>query len=127
MAFVHNYSDGVNKPRFATAEDKSILEGRANAAAALQAKVSQYVRSELCRMVENAKQFKDQKCIARCESIKQNLSGSDKSFEAKCKTIIDSLVVDAALQCRIEKGSADYVSMTKYLKPAFERLYGKTR
>ena len=127
MAFVHNYSDGVNKPKFASVADKRILEGRAYAAEAVKSKIAQFVRAELCRMTEAAKAYKDQKYIARCESIKQNLSCSDKSFEAQCKTIIDSLIVDAALQCRIEKGTADHISMTKYLKPAFERLYGKMR
>ena len=120
MSYIHSYSDGVNKPRFASKSDKSILEGHANALDAAQSRMPQYIRSELCRIIESAKGYKDQAYIDRCERIKQDLAGSDEKFKALCKPVIEALIVDAVLQCRIEKGHFDYLSMTKYLKPAFE-------
>ena len=127
MAYVFNHSDRVGKTKLCSKQDMDILSSHANAQSVKDAKVIRYVRAELCRIAESAKTYKSQEYINKCEEIKRNLSENNQEFEAKCKSIIDSFVVEAALNCRIDKGSVDYHSMTKYLQPLFECVYGRCK
>ncbi len=127
MAYVYQHSDRVGRTRLAPKHDICILECRANAQDAASSKLVQYARSEIYRMAEVAKPYIDKAYVARCEQIKQNLSGNNKDFEATAKQIVDAFVVEAALNCRIDKGHVEYQNLTKYMKFIFDTVYGKLR
>nr|MBQ0090943.1 hypothetical protein [Candidatus Enterousia merdequi] len=126
MAFIHSYSDGVGTLKLITKEDIDTLEARAQAKEASDSLVMQYVRNELNRIIESAKAYADTKYIARCAENNKRLAGSNQEFKNKTKKMLDTLITEASLQCRIQKGSFDYSSMTKCLAPAFKKAYGKS-
>ena len=119
------------RTKLAEKGDLWILSAQYEARQARNVNKMRYVRCELGRMAESIKSqvVQDKKYIARCEDIKRNLAGNDENFKLECKMIVDCLVVDAAIQCRVEKGieKVDRLAVTKYFDAAYAKLYGNFR
>ena len=73
MAFVSQYSDGVNRPRLATKEDMAILTANANAREATVNLANQYKKVKAQREAEVKSKYPNQTFIARCDKIMARL------------------------------------------------------
>lgn len=148
MAYVHNYSDGVNRPRFASKSDKSILSSRSAALDAINGEHLQYVRNDL----RGKFGFSDAK---RCEDKKKEVMGSylfeierrmilkgkpmsaeekqvlKVAFVTRCNEILSNIVVAAVLQMRkpkqdgvVSEGRFSPAFMSRYVKYVAKQNYG---
>lgn len=139
MSKITQYSDRVTKPRLASKGDLDILAAKGDAQDARNLKVIRYARPEIYRLEEVSKAYPDKGFIARCESKKREAAGNDKDFEAVAQNFINTLIVEAALNCRIDmnnrikRGNSvetvvpDFRARTRYLTFIFETMYGKVK
>lgn len=76
MAFVHNYSDGVGRPKLASKADMGILESTAAARAAKDSFAKRLDEVIAQRDAEMARKYPDVEYIKRCEKIIARLRAS---------------------------------------------------
>lgn len=129
MAYVRYPDDAVTTRRI-TVGDIYILDARSHVKSAEKARVMQYVRIELKRIIKSTTPFGDEaeikKYIARSEKMKSDLAKGDADYVKSCKDMVKSLIVDATLSCRAKNGEYNYTEMVRrHLRPAFENVYGK--
>lgn len=139
MSKITKYSDHVTKPRLASKGDLEVLTAKGDAQDARNLKVIRYARPEIYRLEEVSKAYPDKGFIARCESKKREAAGNDKDFEADAQNFINTLMVEAALNCRIDMNNrvargdraetavVDSRTKTRYLTFIFETMYGKAK
>ena len=139
MSKITKYSDHVTKPRLASKGDLDVLAAKGDAQDARNLKVIRYARPEIYRLEEVSKAYPDKGFIARCEAKKREVVGNDKEFEAVAQNFINTLMVEAALNCRIdmknrvargdraETAVVDSRTKTRYLSFIFDTMYGKAK
>ena len=139
MSKITKYSDHVTKPRLASKGDLDVLTAKGDAQDARNLKVIRYARPEIYRIEEVSKAYPDKGFIARCEAKKREVVGNDKEFEADAQNFINTLMVEAALNCRIDMNNrvargdraetavVDFRAKTRYLTFIFETMYGKVK
>ena len=139
MSKITKYSDHVTKPRLATNGDMEILTETGNAQDARNLKVIRYARPEIYRLEEVSKAYPDKGFIVRCEATKREVVRNDKEFEANAQKFINILMVEAALNCRIDMNNRvargdraetavlDPRTKTRYLTFIFDTMYGKVK
>ena len=139
MSKITKYSDRVTKPRLASKGDLDVLAAKGDAQDARNLKVIKYARLEIYRLEEVSKVYPDKGFIARCEAKKREVVGNDKEFEADAQNFINTLMVEAALNCRIDMNNrvargdrvetavVDSRTKTRYLSFIFDTMYGKAK
>ncbi len=148
MAYVHNYSDGVNRPRFASKSDKTILGSRSEALAAIDGEHLSYVHNELKRALGISD---PKRCEAKKDEVlksylfelerrmalkKKPVSQADMqlvktAFLTRCDEIFSHIIVSAVLQMRkpkqagvISEGRFSTAFMPRYVKYVAKQFYG---
>ena len=142
MSHVYRGTDCLNIA-FCSKEDKANLAGRAAAMDAIDSKHLRYVHNELARKFKFAK-------VERCEAKKKeilsdylfemnrrSLCGQKKvclsdeqlnqlktAFLANCNDIVVAIIVQSALNCRIQNGYCSHGLLPEYVKKTAKELYG---
>lgn len=80
MAFVHNYSDGVGRPKLASKADMGILESTAAARAAKDSFAKRLDDVIAQRDAEMARKYPDVEYIERCEKIIARLRANISTY-----------------------------------------------
>ncbi len=81
MAFIHNYSDGVGRPRLASKADLGILESTAAARAAKNSFAKRLDEVIAQRDIEMARKYPDMDYVERCNKIIARLRANVAEYQ----------------------------------------------